>query len=696
MHPQTISTERPGSVSSATCLSPIKPSSQAGGGMGLGTANTTTTTTNASVSPTRRPSALVALRGTDQPNPASTSGVEDEQNAARPSIRNFANLASWWTTKLVHIAALASFISVCINTKKTLEGKYKLSLVVLAVDVICFFILSLDVVHRVRIRKQLKVGNMEVLRDKWCQFDAFMVLCLLVSIVLHVLQIGDKLKRYEYLLMLRSPRPLILLKVIRSYLKLRMPRNRINLIVQRSSSQIYNVTLFFVFFMSLYGIMGVQFFGELTYHCVMNNTDPRNPRLEDLMIPDTYCSKDSSGYTCPENTVCMSINIRRSERSYNGFDEIATSIFTVYEAASLEGWVFLMYRAIDSLPSWRPIFYFVTMIFFLAWLVKNVFIAVIIETFAEIRVQFQQMWGSRVNAADFESPRILLKTEEGLKLVDVDEEKHTSRFAAFLNHILTSPVFNSFIIVLILANAAITATISYTHDQVIDARKKEIYRYIEIAFTSIFALEAILKMICFGLWNYLKRSTFKFELTICLGTIAYCFKSLYRSPMTCFQVMRILRLLKCSPLLEDFANKVFGPGKKLGSLIVFTAVLLLITSAISMQLFSFLDSLERFEVFPKALMDNFQLIMGDEWHELMHDVMRVTECVPYHVLIVTGFILYHMFWHTIVLSMFVAVILDNLELDEDVKKIKQLKMREQSAEATQKLPLRLRVFERFA
>lgn len=47
-----------------------------------------------------------------------------------------------------------------------------------------------------------------------------------------------------------------------------------------------------------------------------------------------------------------------------------TSIFTVYEAASQEGWVFLMYRANDSLPSWKAIFYFFSMIFFLAWLVK--------------------------------------------------------------------------------------------------------------------------------------------------------------------------------------------------------------------------------------------------------------------------------------------------------------------------------------
>lgn len=69
---------------------------------------------------------------------------------------------------------------------------------------------------------------------------------------------------------------------------------------------------------------------------------------------------------------------------FNSVFVLATSIFTVYQAASQEGWVFIMYRAIDSLPGWRAVFYFSTMIFFLAWLVKNVFIAVITETFNEI------------------------------------------------------------------------------------------------------------------------------------------------------------------------------------------------------------------------------------------------------------------------------------------------------------------------
>lgn len=144
-------------------------------------------------------------------------------------------------------------------------------------------------------------------------------------------------------------------------------------------------------------------------------------------------------YWLPET--CFLISKARGD-SICGSVLTGTSIFTVYEASSQEGWVFLMYRAIDSFPRWRSYFYFITLIFFLAWLVKvreekkcahsvsilscsacvfffclillitrflhlqcllnvvcvsfqNVFIAVIIETFAEIRVQFQQMWGTR-------------------------------------------------------------------------------------------------------------------------------------------------------------------------------------------------------------------------------------------------------------------------------------------------------------
>ena len=59
------------------------------------------------------------------------------------------------------------------------------------------------------------------------------------------------------------------------------------------------------------------------------------------------------------------------------------------------------------------------------------------------------------------------------------------------------------------------------------------------------------------------------------------------------------------------------------------------------------------------------------------------------------FIVYHLFVTLIVMSLFVAVILDNLELDEEAKKIKQLKVREESSDIKEDLPMRLRVFEKF-
>nr|CAI5841324.1 unnamed protein product [Callosobruchus analis] len=162
---------------------------------------------------------------------------------------------------------------------------------------------------------------------------------------------------------------------------------------------------------------------------------------------------------------------------------------------------------------------------------------------------------------------------------------------------------------------------------------------------------------------------------------------------TYFQVLRVVRLIKASPLLEDFVYKIFGPGKKLGSLIIFTMCLLIISSSISMQLFCFLD-FTKFETFAEAFMSMFQILTQEAWVEVMDETMLRTRSML-APLVAVYFILYHLFVTLIVLSLFVAVILDNLELDEDIKKLKQLKYREQSAEIKETLPFRLRIFEKF-
>ena len=75
----------------------------------------------------------------------------------------------------------------------------------------------------------------------------------------------------------------------------------------------------------------------------------------------------------------------------------------------------------------------------------------------------------------------------------------------------------------------------------------------------------------------------------------------------------------------------------------------------------------------------FQILTQEAWVEVMDETMVRTSDTLAPVVAVY-FILYHLFVTLIVLSLFVAVILDNLQLDEDIKKLKQLKFREQSAE----------------
>ncbi|XP_075155778.1 sodium leak channel non-selective protein na isoform X2 [Haematobia irritans] len=605
-----------------------------------------------------------------------------------------------WVRRLMRLCALVALASVSLNTPKTFERYPPLQSITFVSDIAVTLLFTAEMIAKMHIRGVVH-GEVPYLKDHWCQFDFSMVFFLWISIILQIFEILEVVPKFSSLSMMRAPRPLIMIRFLRVFLKFSMPKSRINQIFKRSSQQIYNVTLFFLFFMSLYGLMGVQFFGELKNHCVMNNSEyDEHDRplltLNSLAIPDTFCSMDpDSGYQCSPGMKCMKLDFLSSYViGFNGFEDIATSIFTVYQAASQEGWVFIMYRAIDSLPAWRAAFYFSTMIFFLAWLVKNVFIAVITETFNEIRVQFQQMWGARGHIQKTAASQILSGNDQGWRLVTIDDSKHGGLAPETCHAILRSPYFRMLVMSIILANGIVTATMTFQHDGRPRHVFYERYYYIEAAFTFLLDLETLFKIYCLGWRGYYKHSIHKFELLLAAGTTIHIVPYFYLSGFTYFQVLRVVRLIKASPMLEGFVYKIFGPGKKLGSLITFTVCLLIISSSISMQLFCFLCDFTKFETFPEAFMSMFQILTQEAWVEVMDETMiRTSKTLT--PLVAIYFILYHLFVTLIVLSLFVAVILDNLELDEDIKKLKQLKFREQSAEIKETLPFRLRIFEKF-
>jgi hypothetical protein len=448
--------------------------------------------------------------------------------------------------------------------------------------------------------------------------------------------------------------------------------------------------------MILYGLLGVQLFGQIEKHCVVNGTEPDDITINSLAIPDTHCSGNPNyGNQCPPDMICLDLHLPKEMVGYNGFDHIGHSLYTVYQTSSQEGWSHLMYSTFDHYPAWKVAAYFVSLIFFLGWMVRNVFIAVFTETFNEIRVQFQQMWGERQALASEGVPKILKGDDSGWKLVEIDENQSTSRWVPqSARRLLNSAAFQIVVLLAILANVILSASIKFEHD---GRPREDFYMHIywwEVGFTIFFNIEALFKIACLGFSCYWTRTSQRFELFLALGCTLHIIPSLFMTELADFQVLRVIRLIKASPVLEDFAYKSFGPGRKLGSLVIFTVCLLVVTSAMTMQLFCSLSGYHRFQDFPYAFMSMFQILTQEAWTDVMNETMlRVRDHIgPY---VAVYFIMYHLFVSLIVLSLFVAVILDNLELPEDLKKAKQEKAREQIACISEELPLRLRLFERF-
>jgi hypothetical protein len=212
------------------------------------------------------------------------------------------------------------------------------------------------------------------------------------------------------------------------------------------------------------------------------------------------------------------------------------------------------------------------------------------------------MWGERAQITTEATPSILVG-ETQWRLIQVTDSDTESRAPRIIRYVITTAPFQIFIMIVIVANAMIGASIKFEHS---GRPREEFYKTlypIEVGFTILFDCEVALKVWCYGFRSYIRRSLHKLELLLAVGSTLHIIPPLYMSaPLVYFQVLRIVRLIKASPVLEDFVYKIFGPGKKLGSLIIFTMCLLIVTSSISMQLFCCLAKYEykKFQSFPEV------------------------------------------------------------------------------------------------
>lgn len=85
----------------------------------------------------------------------------------------------------MRICSIASLLSVCANTSRTFSWYPTLMLITFVIDIITGVVFATEMGFKIYSRG-LMVGPNPYLKDRWCQFDATMVLFIWISIVLQV------------------------------------------------------------------------------------------------------------------------------------------------------------------------------------------------------------------------------------------------------------------------------------------------------------------------------------------------------------------------------------------------------------------------------------------------------------------------------------------------------------------------------
>lgn len=612
-----------------------------------------------------------------------SSSAEDEarDNDEPPSIQF---IKSVYFKRLVQISIVVSAISVAMNSKKTFEMHRQLWYVTLILDILVLCIFFVESLMDMRILGVWK-GENAFLRNRVNLFNLAMLTFIVMSVVLQIMEGPSFSGRVSdvFKILARAPRSFILIRIMKYFMNYSLLRQ----VSRRSGKQIRNVTMFLLYFMILAALIGVQLFGEESYYCVKNGTDSgTDVRYKDFNLPEIRCKRDSS--VCPERFVCQNLNLSENKKT-TYFENLWYSFFTVYESSTQEGWVLVMYAQMKSQNFYTSALYFVSLIFFVAWLVKSVFIAVITETFADLRSQlYLKNWRTNRRVTGLSS-EIIQDDGTGWRLVAIKEEWTKTKAFNRARQFLTSKYFR-YMIWILLALDALLQTIPYL--------SALIRRNLHLVFTVIFDIESCFKIWCVGIKSYWKIPVYRFELFLAVGSTLCVWPVVYAEAdiFVAFHVLRVTRLIIAVPSLNAFLHKAFGTGSKIGAVLIFTLFLLVFASTLSLQLFSSMDFEDKgpFDHIFLATASMFQIITQEGWVEVLNTVKYKAD--PFFAYFVSVyFTSYNLFASLILGSVFIAVILDNLEIKEEKKILKQRKIGEEGLSIQESLPKRLQIFSKF-
>uniref|UniRef100_A0A3Q3A9F4 Calcium channel, voltage-dependent, R type, alpha 1E subunit b n=1 Tax=Kryptolebias marmoratus TaxID=37003 RepID=A0A3Q3A9F4_KRYMA len=501
-------------------------------------------------------------------------------------------------------------------------------------------------------------------RDMWNLLDFIVVVGALIAFALTNTK-GRDIKTIKSLRVLRVLRPL---KTIKRLPKLKAVFD----CVVTSLKNVFNILIVYQLFMFIFAVIAVQLFKGKFFFCTDSSMKTE---------------KECRGFYIDYSRDKKEVKRREWRRHEFHYDNVCWALLTLFTVSTGEGWPQVLQHSTDVTeenmgPSRgnrmeMSVFYVVYFVVFPFFFV-NIFVALIIIT-------FQEQGDKMIQECSLEkNERACIDFAISAKPMTRYMPQNRQTFQYRLWHFVASPSFEYTVLVMIALNTVVLMMKYHSAPTAYDA----VLKHLNTAFTVLFSMECILKIMAFGFVNYFRDTWNIFDFITVLGSITEIISvnTINMSFLKLFRTARLIKLLRQGYTIRILLWTFVQSFKALPYVCLLIAMLFFIYAIIGMQVFgniklnddSHINQHNNFKTFFSALMLLFRSATGESWQEIMLSCLSGQGCEPdpsiapltmspdheggcgtdFAYCYFVSFIFFSSF---LMLNLFVAVIMDNFE-----------------------------------
>ena len=291
----------------------------------------------------------------------------------------------------------------------------------------------------------------------------------------------------------------------------------------RSGPELSNVGVFLAVVWTVFGILGVAFFGGQFHSC--------NERMElwngaidydrPLLIGHDGCV---GNYVNEDGTLTE----REWTRAYYNFDNFGQACVTLFVVSTREGWLDIMWNGMDATgvglqpireSSWWNCIFFLSFIMVGYYFCLNIFLGVIFDHFSLVKAeQGGPVFMTEKQREWYDASQTLTKMKLPYYSPEPPPGSSWAKITAYniaTDRTRAGEQFDVFILVCVFANIGLMMTQSYGQS---DQWTSILFAF-EVAFTLVFSFEACLKIYGLGFDNYTKVIFNSVDFVIVLASV---------------------------------------------------------------------------------------------------------------------------------------------------------------------------------